>query len=408
MNSNESAGVSPARHELTREQLFDLIWLKPLTTIAADLGISDVALLKRCRKLNLPTPRRGYWAKVAAGIPVRKRPKLPAMSGGQESAAHHARWPRDVLGLCDRAQSFIRELTLLKPNYREMLSLQHSVYPHTEVSKKVIEPAGRLFHAILVAVESSGVPFRKSRSKYEGGYFEKGYDRLYLRFEEPLVEIPGQPSWSSVKRNGTGKIQVTLKAQTYGGGWQKTWTEANVGKRELVNSVARAVLDYYVELEKQREVEKEKRRREHERWLIDEDRRTRAEHAAAVTNANAARVRDMLLAAEWARLHRVAMEFVNECETRWLLSGGSLSLDQQNWLRWARTEADAWSPWATGYPDPAIDGVFDIEKFPYPEPPPAIREFPRPPSLPKIPAQETTSWMGPSKVLQPFWLRKPR
>lgn len=36
---------------------------KPSIEIAKDLGISDVALGKHCKKNNIEKPYRGYWAK---------------------------------------------------------------------------------------------------------------------------------------------------------------------------------------------------------------------------------------------------------------------------------------------------------------------------------------------------------
>lgn len=61
---------------LTREDLYELVWSKPMVELAQDLGLSDVALAKRCRKLGVPVPGRGYWARVASGQ-VPHRPKLP-------------------------------------------------------------------------------------------------------------------------------------------------------------------------------------------------------------------------------------------------------------------------------------------------------------------------------------------
>jgi hypothetical protein len=52
---------------LPRSQLYKLVWSKPVRDVAADFGISDVALAKRCRALNIPLPWRGYWEIVAAG-----------------------------------------------------------------------------------------------------------------------------------------------------------------------------------------------------------------------------------------------------------------------------------------------------------------------------------------------------
>ena len=35
---------------LSREDLYELAWSKPITSLAQDFGISDVALAKRCRR----------------------------------------------------------------------------------------------------------------------------------------------------------------------------------------------------------------------------------------------------------------------------------------------------------------------------------------------------------------------
>jgi hypothetical protein len=44
---------------LTRQQLHDLVWSKPVRDVAKDFGMSDVALAKRCRAVNVPLPPRG-------------------------------------------------------------------------------------------------------------------------------------------------------------------------------------------------------------------------------------------------------------------------------------------------------------------------------------------------------------
>lgn len=61
---------------LSREDLYELAWSKPLRELAKDFGISDVALAKRCRRLGIPVPGRGYWARIDAGQKP-YRPQLP-------------------------------------------------------------------------------------------------------------------------------------------------------------------------------------------------------------------------------------------------------------------------------------------------------------------------------------------
>ena len=50
----------------SKEELEKLLWERPTMHIAKDLGISDKAVEKHIKKLNLTKPPRGYWAKLAA------------------------------------------------------------------------------------------------------------------------------------------------------------------------------------------------------------------------------------------------------------------------------------------------------------------------------------------------------
>jgi hypothetical protein len=59
-----------------REDLYEKAWSQPIQRLAKEFGISDVGLAKVCRKLAIPIPGRGYWAKKAVGKPTPKRPPL--------------------------------------------------------------------------------------------------------------------------------------------------------------------------------------------------------------------------------------------------------------------------------------------------------------------------------------------
>src|SRR5690242_9350182 len=52
---------------MTRRQLYDLIWSKPMRDAAAGIGISDVGLKKVCVRHRVPVPPQGYWNKIHAG-----------------------------------------------------------------------------------------------------------------------------------------------------------------------------------------------------------------------------------------------------------------------------------------------------------------------------------------------------
>jgi hypothetical protein len=62
---------------IKREELYEQVWSVPIWTLCEQYGLSDNGLRKVCKRLNVPMPERGYWAKVEAGKKVRKTP-LPA------------------------------------------------------------------------------------------------------------------------------------------------------------------------------------------------------------------------------------------------------------------------------------------------------------------------------------------
>jgi hypothetical protein len=45
----------------SKAKLRKLVWQKALIHVAADLGVSDVALKKRCVKTGIELPPRGFW-----------------------------------------------------------------------------------------------------------------------------------------------------------------------------------------------------------------------------------------------------------------------------------------------------------------------------------------------------------
>jgi hypothetical protein len=80
----------------TRQQLYELVWQRPVRTVARDLGISDVALAKACRRLKIPLPGRGYWAKAAAGVKLSRIP-LPAAPSVRSQISFKPAKPRPPL-----------------------------------------------------------------------------------------------------------------------------------------------------------------------------------------------------------------------------------------------------------------------------------------------------------------------
>ncbi len=68
-----------------RGDLYKKVWTLPMQQVAKEYGVSDVAIGKTCRKLQIPVPGTGYWAKKAANRPVELRPPLPELPAGTKT-----------------------------------------------------------------------------------------------------------------------------------------------------------------------------------------------------------------------------------------------------------------------------------------------------------------------------------
>lgn len=63
-----------------RDKLYNEVWEQPVTKVAEQYGVSDVAIAKVCRKMRVPVPGRGYWRKLQTGQKMKKIP-LPKYKG---------------------------------------------------------------------------------------------------------------------------------------------------------------------------------------------------------------------------------------------------------------------------------------------------------------------------------------
>ncbi len=74
-----------AGREISREELFAMVWERPTREVAKKLGVSDVTIGKLCARLQVPKPRRGYWARVHSG----QTPRRPPLGAFREEVEHH-------------------------------------------------------------------------------------------------------------------------------------------------------------------------------------------------------------------------------------------------------------------------------------------------------------------------------
>lgn len=142
----ESKAALPEVPEISREDLYEQVWITPINHLAERFGVSGSYLARVCSALNVPRPPAGYWQKRAVGK-APPRPELPAALPGDQLS-----WAKD------------------KPLAVPVKTRARRTVDRTAAAKIIRSPC----HPMLIGVEEH---FRKSRT-IEETEFLRPYKQL--------------------------------------------------------------------------------------------------------------------------------------------------------------------------------------------------------------------------------------
>jgi hypothetical protein len=139
--SEEAAAV-------TRQDIYELVWQKPLTHLAGEFGLSDQRLARLCEREDIPRPPPGYWSKLAVGKRAGARPPLPVGERGADAAVIRASAPS--------------EQPLTPKSQVEQLKAE---LPAIRISERLIQP-----HPIV----AERIAARKKEIRARAEYYDRG------------------------------------------------------------------------------------------------------------------------------------------------------------------------------------------------------------------------------------------
>jgi hypothetical protein len=177
-----------------------------MRTVAASIGISDVALAKQCKKANIPVPNRGYWARRQAGkstVQVALPPRFPGASDriGGPADRHYryyfgSEWPerfREVL--VPPVPAFDEDMSSVAERARAMVGKVRC--------PRKFEPAHPLVAKLLAHDEERRQEYIKYRSSYYAPRYDAGSERRRLLIINALfmaaARLGCRPSMSTSK-----------------------------------------------------------------------------------------------------------------------------------------------------------------------------------------------------------------
>lgn len=352
---------------VTREKLYEEVWQTPAQQLAERYGVSDVALAKICRKMDVPRPYRGYWRRLQTGQRP-KRTSLPRTT--TDTIVVHEFTRRDNCGSTSSVRSpkkmqvafrnpiiFPSRLTnlhpVLKASREELERGDRHFYwdslnylrKHFSVSvhPKARSRAFRIMNAFLRAIESRGYEVRVASCYYGGGCAvifgqEIRFDMKDWNCSQSGDGEAGARPFAWSWEEGPAKIRKGLEFRVY-----KSWNNGcgtshwRDGKRQRLEDLLDRILLQMIQLarrDRHYEKQKEKWRREDE-----ELKRIRAEREAEIA-AEKQRRRKLVDAAESWKQCVLLREFIAELK-------GKLGKDcdeHREILTWAQGVADDMDP----------------------------------------------------------------
>jgi hypothetical protein len=347
------------------QDLFEKVWSTPVLQLAREIGVSDVALGKACRKAGIAVPRRGHWAK-----PATKRPKKPAPPTSNELVSFRVLdrtlFPPKPASVTDEVpptpkvpipESLVDPHPLVERWRRTAekakviegrLALQQANVLNTRISSALIDRAAILLDTLVKHTEANGC--RWAVTKQQTTVIFDG-ETVCVMLRERLLkqELPPPPPdpkpkkvWTlDLSRMGlpryeflsTGELTLILRESSEYGP-QKTFSDAKTGRIEdKIHLFIPGLKALTLRIKISREEWEEKRRRDEEEELIRKARAIKSEQQRHL------RKRLVHNLERWEKANRLR-SFVDA-----VVRDSQADVDQVNaWADWARQQAALLDP----------------------------------------------------------------
>ena len=373
-----------------REELYHDIWREPMLTLSKKYGVSGVMLGRVCRRLSIPVPGRGYWARKAAGyrvgvrplptlktVPVIQRYKMPDLDPPEPQPLPPEPTDSEYLKVLEigalriavDANAPLHRLVsatakAFKAAYKDAKGQRtvrgyHGVLS-LRISEQALERASVIQNAVVLGLQSLGVPLKVDQGKKRVTTSIFGQDvgfevvEKYRQIRIPQIERKNDSS-DKFRYENNGILEVRVFNDRYG--------KCAIQDRKnnfLENQISLILAAFFnqaraakIAEEEERQRKIKEREREIERYRLSEKIREEEKKVETldewVTN--------------WSRA-RLYREFVSALEASWKLQdeGVPEGSERANRLNWMRQQADRLDPLVDSPPS-ILDRKREVSRY---------------------------------------------
>jgi hypothetical protein len=343
--------------ELTRKQLFEIIWATPLSRLAKEYALSDNGFRKLCKRYDIPIPKNGYWSKLKFNKPI-KKDKFNPIFGGVDKIILTTRESGSTINL-DQTPLTIRTKEiendpkaplavpdkLIKPDI--LIQNAKNIHENNKkndfkwsekidmVSIYVEEPnynrALRIMDTFVKLLRHRGHTFRRDRNNW-GPRIVVNDVEFHFHLREMQKRIPSDKPYNSSTYIPTGILVMKI-----GEGYKaKEWKDGSVKlENQLAKIVAKIELEAEVELKWREECRLHAIQRE-------EEEKIRKEFEAR-KQKELSKTRKFFSDAEKFDKATIYRNFIKATEQK-AITEKNLTEELKDWLKWANDKANWFDP----------------------------------------------------------------
>lgn len=347
--------------ELTRQELYDLVWSKPMSILALEYNISDNGLRKICKKHEIPLPLLGHWQKIQYNkkvkiIPLSKDFKgedsIILNKGGtkeNEEITNFHKLLKEItndtklsFNVPDRISNPDKLITEAKNNFEFQKKQEYSIYRglirttsgylNINVAPKNISRALRIMDKIIKLLKLRG---HNVIVKGDTTYAIVKGEEIKIRCREKLKKNIKQQenySWNYTEYFASDVLSFIIDEYP-----EKEFYDTN---NQILEEQLPKILTKLELVSEKLKTQREER----EIWNEEYRKKREAEEAIKKRHANEIEnFRNLLENSERWKKATDLRNFIKELESN-AIKENKLSEELSNWIKWSNDKADWFDP----------------------------------------------------------------
>ncbi|WP_338645027.1 hypothetical protein V5J73_08640 [Flavobacterium sp. KS-LB2] len=351
--------------ELSRKQLYDLVWSTPISKLIQQYAISNEGLKKICKKFEIPMPQNGFWLKLKYNKKV-KIEKLSPIFGGIDKIVMTLRVEGNTINV-DQTPLTIRAKeiendpnspitvpeTITKP---DILTIQTKDYWKGKIKFNSYREDNRIVYPVRVGndCKKRALLFMDAFTKllrYRGHTWSKEYgsegvliDTVFIEIDlrEASRRVPAKAPYSGTELEPIGEFIFKMGKYSR----VREWRDGKTKVEEMLPKIL-AKLEIYSAEEK---IQKERNRIWH---LNYEAELKKKEEIKQRRNEEVEKFNNLLKLSEQYNKSLIIRKYIDAKKEK-AQNENTLDQETQEWINWANDKAD-WLDPLINKPDDILD-----------------------------------------------------